>query len=90
MFIYFYKNFIYLLEREREHKRGGAGGEEEAGSQPSRMLDQIPEPQDHDLSEGRRLTTEPSGTLAQMFKKRKKIIINSWENKKFGDEIIQM
>jgi len=38
--IIFFKDFIYLTEREREHEqRGGARGEGEAGPPPSRETD---------------------------------------------------
>ena len=54
IFFLFFKDFIYIFEREREHKsRGVAEGEVEAGSLLSREPKDgapIPGSGDHDLS----------------------------------------
>ena len=54
--IFFFKDFIYLFERDRDsqrergHKQGEWQAEGEAGSPRSLRRDSIPGPQDYDLS----------------------------------------
>jgi len=54
--VFFFKDFIYLFDREREHKQGEwqAEAEGEAASPQSRgspMWDSVPGPRDHDPSQ---------------------------------------
>ena len=84
LFFFFFKDFIYLTEREREypHKQGeqhrerGRGGERgEVNSLLSREFPQgsIPGPWDHDLNQRRTLNQlNPQGAPIVFFKHSEK------------------